>query len=55
MVPAAIGRNNESRVMPTDADELGDLRMPLRTFLSECDLITERTAEGVKEESRVRR
>ena len=44
-----------SLVTPMDVGGLVNLRIPLRTFLSDCDLIVESTVAGVKEESRVRR
>ena len=55
VVPAAIGKNNESCTMLVDVDGLTNLRIPLRMPVSDFDWMVEVTEEGVKEESRARR
>ena len=55
VVPAAIEKNSSSHVTPIIVEELENLRMLLRTSLSDFDLIVESMVDGVKEESRVRR
>ena len=53
MVPTAVEVNNEFSVM--NVESFLNLRIPLRTFLSACDCMTDLIEVGVNEESRPRR